>query len=377
MTRATIPKTGTRPFVAVGYGTRPQVIKVARLLPALRERWDTLTIDTGQHYDYELNALLYDQLQVPRPDVLLGVGSAPRDEQLALIERACGAVLRQRRPAAMVVIGDTNSTLACARAARDAGIPVVHVEAGLRSDVAAMAEEMNRVEVDRLSAMLCAPSRLAMAALEREGLAGRACRTGDVALDALRFALSRGLRAPREWPLAGGDAYAFATLHRAELTDDPRLLSIAIEALAALPLPVVLALHPRTRGRLAALGLQGPGRGSLHCVTALGYLEALAAVQGASVVVTDSGGVQREAYWMGIPCVTLRRETEWVETVSLGANRLVDPGRAATELPAAVEAMQAAPRAWDRGSYGSGDAALMMANAMADLPALRYPLSPA
>ncbi len=373
MPRPTIPHNDPRPLVAVGYGTRPQVIKVARLLPALRAQWDTVTIDTGQHYDYALNALLYEQLSVPLPDVVLGVGSLPRLEQLARIEAACGAVLGQRRPAAMVVIGDTNSTLASARAARDAGIPVVHVEAGLRSNVAAMAEEMNRVEVDRLAAVLCVPSRTAMATLEREGLAGRARETGDVARDVLEFALSRVPSTPLDWPVEPGDAYAFATLHRAELTDDPRLLSQAIEALAALPIPVVLALHPRTRERLTALGAGTSGRGALHFVSALGYLEALAAVRAAAVVVTDSGGVQREAYWLGVPCVTMRHETEWVETVALGANRLVDPARAATELAIAVEAMRTAPCTWDRDQYGSGDAASEVARAMAGLTALGYP----
>jgi UDP-N-acetylglucosamine 2-epimerase len=343
--------------VAIGYGTRPQVIKAARLIPALAERYATFTIDTGQHYDYELNALLYEQLGVPSPDVLLGVGSAARDEQLARIEAASTDALSRAQPRAIVVIGDTNSTLGCARAAVSLNIPVVHVEAGLRSYVPAMAEEMNRVEVDRIGALLCAPSQAAMRSLHAEGLASRARLTGDVARDVLTFALQRGLPdVPGGWPLAPGTNYLFATLHRAELTDDPRLLGAVIDALATMTMPVVLALHPRTRERLPAMK-DIARHGALHFTKPVGYLDSLAAIRRASGVITDSGGVQREAYWLGVPCLTLRRETEWTETVALGANRLVDPRRAAGDVAAAVERMLVSPARWDRNEYGAGAAA--------------------
>jgi len=360
------------PLVAVGYGTRPQVIKAARLLPALGQRFTTLAIATGQHYDYELNALLYQQLAVPPPDALLGVGSAPRAEQLARIEDKCGDVLRRAQPRAMVVIGDTNSTLGCARAAESLGIPVVHVEAGLRSHVPQMAEEMNRVEVDRIGALLCAPSRAAMAALEDEGLADRACFTGDIARDVLDLAVRRGLPGPpSDWPISPGSPYLFATLHRAELTDVARLLANVLGALAALSVPVVLALHPRTRDRLPPGGREAQ-RGALYLIKPLGYLETLAAIRGSVGVVTDSGGVQREAYWLGVPCLTLRRETEWTETVARGANRLVDPERAPLELAAAVDTLLETPASWDRSEYGNGAAADAIVSAMAGLPFLSH-----
>lgn len=343
--------------IAVGYGTRPQVIKAARLLPALRERYSTFAIDTGQHYDYELNALLYDQLGVPSPDSLLGVGSAPRDEQLARIEAASRDELRRVQPRAMVVIGDTNSTLGCARAAASLDIPVVHVEAGLRSHVPTMAEEMNRVEVDRMGALLCAPSKAAMQMLQAEGLESRARLTGDIARDVLTFAMQRGLPdVPAQWPLEPGSSYLFATLHRAELTDDPHLLGAVIDALSTMAMPVVLALHPRTRDRLPAMK-NVERHGALHFTKPLGYLDTLAAIQSARGVITDSGGVQREAYWLGVPCLTVRHETEWTETVSLGANRLVEPRRAPAELANAVDRMLVSPARWDRNEYGTGDAA--------------------
>ena len=358
--------------IAVAYGTRPQVIKAARLLAALGDRFPTFAIDTGQHYDYELNALLYDELGVPAPDALLGVGSAPRPEQLARIESACTDVLRGAQPRVVVVIGDTNSTLGCARAAASLGIPLVHVEAGLRSHVPTMAEEMNRVEVDRHGALLCAPSRAAMAALSNEGLADRACLTGDVARDVLDFAVQRGLPEPgADWPLERGEQFLFATLHRAELTDDPRLLNDVIDALAALPVPVVLALHPRTRERLPALR-DVSRRGALHVTRPVGYFDALAAIRRSVGVVTDSGGIQREAYWLGVPCLTIRRETEWTETVTRGANRLVDPARAAADLHAVIAAMIDAPAAWDRDEYGSGTAAVAIASAIASMPSLAH-----
>lgn len=356
--------------MAVGYGTRPQVIKAARLLPALAGTFPTFAIDTGQHYDYELNALLYEQLGVPAPDALLNVGSAPRDEQLARIEVSCRAALDRVRPTAMVVIGDTNSTLGCARAARSLGIPVVHVEAGLRSHVPQMAEEMNRIEVDQLAALLCAPSPAAMMQLEEEGLSGHACLTGDIARNVLEFALRRGLPAPGVgWPVPTGTPYLFATIHRAELTDDAHLLTDAISALAALPLPVVLALHPRTRDRLPP-ETREPRRGTLHVIGPLGYLDSIAAIRGAQAVVTDSGGVQREAYWLGVPCLTLRRETEWTETVTAGANRLLDPAWACGSLAIVVDEMLRGTRSWDRDEYGKGDAARAIVDAVRTMPAL-------
>ncbi len=341
--------------LALCYGTRPQVVKAAILTEALGRRWPLLTVDTGQHYDYELNQLVYEQLGVRAPDVWLGVGSGDHGEQTSAVLARAAELLAARRPWAVVVVGDTNSTLGCALAAAKLRIPVVHVEAGLRADDPMMAEEINRRMVDHISAVACAPSEGAAARLRDERVPGTVVCTGDVARDVL---VRHATRAPAAGDVGGPAAdgpYAFATLHRAELVDDPARLRAAVDALAALPLPVTFAAHPRTRARLAALGLEG-GVGAVRVVPPLGYLEALARVRDASVVVTDSGGLQREAYWLGTPCVTFRGETEWGETVALGANRLV-PADRADLLGAAVAAALAAGRGWDRGAYGDGDAA--------------------
>lgn len=330
---------------------------LARALAAVAP---VLTVDTGQHYDHALNAGLYAELGVPRADVWLGVEPGTHAAQTARMLERAEAVFAERRPRAVVVIGDTNSTLAGAFAAAKLRIPVVHVEAGLRCGDSLMAEEINRRAVDAIAAVLCTPSAAAAARLAREGAAERTVLTGDVARDVL---LGAAARAPA---LADVEPFVFATLHRAELVDDAARLAGAVRALAALPLPVVLAAHPRTRARLAALGL-ADAFGALRVVPALGYLEALARVRDAALVVTDSGGVQREAYWLGTPCVTLRGETEWGETVALGANRLVAPAAAAgaeRALRSAAEAALGAGRGgWDRDAYGDGRAAARVADA--------------
>jgi UDP-GlcNAc3NAcA epimerase len=354
--------------LAICYGTRPQVIKASMLIEATAARWPLLTMDTGQHYDYELNAVFYEQLGVPRPDHFLEVGSGAHAAQTAAVLTRAAAVFEEARPWAVVVIGDTNSTLGCALAATQLRIPVVHVEAGLRAHDRAMAEEINRRVVDAIGALLCAPSQAAVDELEREHQPGTIALTGDIAHDVLRRNLPRA-RAPEDneaWPLAAGERYAIATLHRAELTGDPDALAAIVAALRALPLPVVLPAHPRVRDALTARGLASGGM--LHITTPLGYFEMIGAIRDASIVITDSGGVQREAYWLGTPCITVRGETEWRETVALGANTLVAPGRAGEELPRAVEERlgSEAGRAWRRDAYGAGNAAALITDAIAE-----------
>lgn len=342
------------------------MVKVARLAPALRERWTLLTIDTGQHYDYALNQGLYDDLGVSAPAVLLGVGAAHPVEQTARIAAGCTQILMSRRPKAVVVVGDTNSTLGCAIAARQVGIPLVHVEAGLRSGVMEMAEERNRVAVDAISQLLCAPSRAAIAHLKNENLEGKVVLTGDVSRDVLESA-SR-IAPPREQvsEIPAGH-FALLTLHRAELTDDRETLQGVLEAIASLPLQLLLPLHPRTRRRLEEFGLLASIPNNVRVTEPLGYLANIAAMRHAQVVVTDSGGVQREAYWLGTPCVTLRNETEWTETLEEGANRLVSPATAKADLLAAFETALAQAREWNRDAYGEGNAADAICDAMESL----------
>ena len=335
--------------VALFYGTRPQVIKASVLRDALAPVTPLVAVDTGQHYDYSLHKVHYDQLSVAAPDVYLGVGSGSHAEQTAAILVAAEAWILANKPRLAVVIGDTNSTLACALAAAKARVPVAHVEAGLRAADALMAEEINRRCVDVIAAQLFAPSRRAEETLQREGVPGEIHRVGDVAYDVLRRALDRGT-APR--PKSG---YIYVTLHRAELVDDPTLLRGVLQALGTMHERVVFAVHPRTSSALKRAGLQAAGNIELR--PPVGYLQNLSLLQGADAVVTDSGGIQREAYWLGIPCVTMRTETEWVETIEAGANRVVDPTEADTLNESVRAAMEAGARGWDRDAYGDGTAA--------------------
>ena len=353
--------------IALCYGTRPQVIKASVLRRELSRAWPVVAVDTGQHYDFALNQLLYEQLEVAPPDHYLEVGSASHAMQTATILMRMEILLNRVQPRAMVVIGDTNSTLGCALSASKAGIPVCHVEAGLRARDTHMPEEINRRLVDAIATLLCAPGRSAQLRLERERADARTVQTGDVALDVLKITeqnlpsitglLPRGLAQP----------YAFATLHRAELTNEPGRLIRVLETLGGIDVPVLLALHPRTRSVLASAGETREQVGRLTIVKPVGYLESLALTRSAALVVTDSGGIQREAYWLGIPCITLREETEWTETVELLANALVPPRSVETDLPRAVADQltrwqQGA--GWDRSAYGDGKAARKVVDAI-------------
>ena len=320
-----------RTQIALCYGTRPQVIKASVLRARLETGHTVLAVDTGQHYDYELNALLYEQLGVRAPDALLEVGSAGHAEQTATVLVRAEQVLREHRPQAVVVIGDTNSTLGCALAATKLRIPVVHVEAGLRSDDVLMPEEINRRVVDAISHVLCTPSARATRRVESERRDAVVAQTGDVAYDSLMTQADRLPSPPR--PAGAGDGeFCFATVHRAELTDRPEVLRGVLEALGSLDRPVLLALHPRTRAALAAAGIEPRFGPRLTIVPPVGYLESLALARAAEMVFTDSGGLQREAYWLGTPCVTLRRETEWIETVSRAPISRLTPPAGGAEL---------------------------------------------
>jgi UDP-GlcNAc3NAcA epimerase len=353
--------------IALCYGTRPQVIKASRVRRALAGVGQVLAIDTGQHYDYALNELLYRQLGVAPPDICLDVGSGSHAQQTAAILSGIEPLFQASRPGAVVVIGDTNSTLGCAFAAAKLRIPVVHVEAGLRAADAGMAEEINRRAVDAVASVLCTPSAAATARMRREHPDATTVETGDVAYDVLDTQIGDLPDVSELLPDGSGDGYAFATLHRAELTDEPDVLLGVLGALERLPLPVVLALHPRTRAALEGAGHRSLGGPALRVIPAVGYLESLALARGARAVITDSGGVQREAYWLGVPCITVRTETEWTETIELGANRLVRPADAAVDLPAAVRERITARHDWPRTAYGDGRAAPRIALAVASL----------
>jgi UDP-GlcNAc3NAcA epimerase len=334
-------------------GARPQFIKAAPLSRALRRHVREVLVHTGQHYDRDMSQAFFDELGIPAPDRHLGIGSGSHGAMTGRMLEALEAVMREVRPRLVVVLGDTNSTLAGALAAAKLAIPVAHVEAGLRSFDASMPEEINRRLTDHVSSLLFCPTPTAMANLRAEGITGGLHRVGDVMMDALRQNLARARRAG-PWPgRPDPQSYYLATLHRQENVDDPRRLTAILRALAALPHPTVLPVHPRTRKAIARLGLR-PG-GNLRLRRPATYLEMLVLESGARAVLTDSGGVQKEAFILGTPCITLRETTEWVETLEDGANRLAgaDPAR----IRRAVLAIERARPTWSPGRvYGRGRA---------------------
>jgi len=301
-------------------GARPQFIKAGPISKALATAgFDELLIHTGQHYDPLMSEHIMDDVGLRQPDVNLGVGSGSHATQTSGMLEAIEAVLLDYPIDAVIVYGDTNSTLAGALAATKLGILTSHVEAGLRSFNRRMPEEINRVVTDHLSDLLFAPTENAMSHLADEGLDGRSQLTGDVMVDALHSIDLDQIDTPA-W---SAEPYYSATIHRAENTDDPARLEAIVEALDRLHLPVRLLAHPRLRKRLMTYGIE-PTR-SLQIHDPLPYAEMLATVRASQGLFTDSGGLQKEAFILRVPCVTLRGETEWPETLHGSWNTLAGP----------------------------------------------------
>ena len=344
----------TRPMVMTIVGARPQFVKAAPLSRALRRTMREVLVHTGQHYDPEMSGAFFEQLGIPEPDLHLGVGSGPHGSMTGRMLEALEQAMLERKPDLVLVMGDTNSTLAGALAAAKLGIPIAHVEAGLRSFDMAMPEEINRRLTDHVSTLLLCPTPEAVSNLRREGVRRGVHRVGDVMLDAV---LQNAARARRLAKLPDGlrpRGYYLATVHRQENVDDPARLASILEALSRLPGPVLVPAHPRLRKRLAESGLR-PG-GGVRLLPPAPYLEMLRLTGGARVLLTDSGGLQKEAFILRTPCVTLREQTEWVETVAAGANRIAGAGTARI-LRAVGEAESARPRWSGARVYGDGRAA--------------------
>jgi UDP-GlcNAc3NAcA epimerase len=334
-------------------GNRPQFVKAAAVSRLLRERMDEQIVHTGQHYDDELSRVFFEELNVPAPERELGAGGGTNTAQTARILAALEPVLEELEPSLVLVYGDTNSTLAGALAASQAGIATGHVEAGMRSFDRSMPEELNRVLTDHASDLLLCSTDTAMQNIEREGVRGESHLVGDVMADvsvAFRDIAEERSTILDDLGLERGE-YLVVTAHRAGNVDRPERLEALVALLEGLPGPVVLPLHPRTRQRLEEAGLMERLDG-VRVVPPLGYLDFLKLARHARAVLTDSGGVQKEAYLLGVPCVTLRDTTEWVETVEAGWNTLVDLDR-----DAALAALERRPPAERPELYGGGHAA--------------------
>ncbi len=320
-------------------GNRPQFVKAAAVSFRLREVAEEVLVHTGQHYDAELSQVFFDELELPRPDHLLGLGGGTNTEQTGRMLGALAPLLASERPDVVLVYGDTNSTLAGALAAAQMRIPVAHVEAGMRSFDRTMPEELNRVLADHASDLLLCSSATPAEHLRHENVTGEIVVVGDVMVVVAQLLAPQArertsvLEACEVEP--GG--FLLATAHRAGTVDDPVRLERLVALLTGMPDPVVLPVHPRTEARLEASGLLAELQASpgVRLVPPLGYLDFTALLLHARAVLTDSGGVQKEAYLAGVPCVTLRDRTEWMETVDAGWNVIVgldaDAARAALE----------------------------------------------
>ena len=348
-------------------GARPQFVKAAAVSRAIAAfnaaqrdvQVQEQIVHTGQHYDPSMSKVFFDELHIPQPAVNLEVGSGTHGAQTGQMLQRIEEVLLAGKPEWMLVYGDTNSTLAGALAAAKLHIPVAHVEAGLRSFNRRMPEEINRIVADCVSTLLLCPTGTSVVNLTREGIGRGVHEVGDVMYDSVLYNAKLAQKSSKVLTTLGLERreYYLATVHRAENTDDPRRLEGILAALSQLDRPIILPLHPRTRKTLGA-GLAGI-KSNVRIIDPVPYLDMLMLEQNARLILTDSGGVQKEAYWFGCPCVTLRDETEWVELVQAKCNRLA--GADAKAIVQAVNDFEAAdaklPDDRPKNLYGDGHAA--------------------
>ena len=355
------------PKILTIVGARPQFIKAATVSRELTRQGLTETLlHTGQHYDENMSDVFFSELGIPQPHYNLGIGSGTHAQQTGQMLSAIEEVLLDEKPQVLIVYGDTNSTLAGALAAAKVHIPVAHVEAGLRSFNRRMPEEVNRVLTDHISSLLFAPTKAAVRHLEREGISANSIvDVGDVMYDAALYYSEKAEADSRILSSLDIQArsYVLATVHRAENTDDPVKLQAIFEALAELAqtTEIILPLHPRTRKALSEANFE-VGEG-LRFIDPVGYLDMVMLEKSARAIVTDSGGIQKEAYFHAVPCLTLRDETEWVETVDLGANRLVTPLTQET-IVSEFKLLNGEPVRTDARPYGDGRAAQHIVEAL-------------
>jgi UDP-GlcNAc3NAcA epimerase len=341
-------------------GARPQFIKAAPLSQELRREHHEVLLHTGQHYDDSMSGLFFRELGIPEPDYNLGVGSGSHGRQTGAMLESIEAVLEREQPDWMVVYGDTNSTLAGALAAAKLHVPVAHIEAGVRSYNRRMPEEVNRVLTDHVARLLFCPTPGSVVNLRREGITEGVHHVGDVMYDALRMFLPRALQRASVLEQMGYEpgSYALLTVHRAENVDSDARLTRLMDAMRQIELPIIFPVHPRTQKRLEALGLIDRLGPRIRLLPPVGYLDMLLLQSQALAVLTDSGGVQREANYLSVPSVILRAETEWPELVEAGASHLAGDGLEAVT----TEWLRAAPRVPPCQMFGTGDASCRIAH---------------
>lgn len=362
-------------------GARPQFIKIAPIARAvahgaLGKNADHRIIHTGQHYDAKMSDIFFSELGLPSAVVNLGVGSGPHGRQTGAMLAELETVFQEMSPDIVIIYGDTNSTLAAALAAVKLHIPVAHVEAGLRSFNREMPEEINRIVADHVCDLLLAPTPVAITNLQAEGLTGRSVFTGDVMYDAVLY--FRAVAQERSMVLKQlslqPNSYAIATLHRAENTDDPirlRRLLTAFNDIASSHIPLVFPIHPRTASRIKSDLPDWQPDARLRLIDPVGYLDMLSLVDSSAMALTDSGGLQKEAFFLGCPCITLREETEWEETVRSGANLIVGTDELAIQAAVATWRQRYPTGKADfspavKAAFGNGSAAEAICAALVD-----------
>ena len=364
---------GTPIRVLTVVGARPQFIKAGVVSRAFRGRpmeVEEFLIHTGQHYDANMSDVFFAELNIPQPMVNLGIGGGSHAQNTGRMLELLGQVLEEKMPDWVLLYGDTDSTLAGALAAAKLHIKVAHVEAGLRSFNRRMPEEINRVLTDHLSSVLFVPTPQAIANLDDEGIRGpHVINVGDVMLDAAIYYGSKASESSDILKRLGmaPKSFVLATIHRSENTDSPERLDAILSGLAASSLPVVLPLHPRTSARLKSFGRLLPS--NIISIPPLSYLDMIQLEQNAAIIATDSGGVQKEAFFHSVPCLTLREETEWIELVEIGVNKLV--GANPTKIADSLLECQTTPiqcGAISSGLYGTGDAAERIVDTIAKWP---------
>lgn len=342
--------------IATIVGARPQFIKMAPVSREIRKSFKELIIHTGQHYDYEMDQVFFEELEIPPPDYHLGVGSGTHGYQTGEMLKQIEEILIKEKPDLVLVYGDTNSTLAGALAGAKLGIKVAHVEAGLRSFDKSMPEEINRILTDHCSDLLFCPTDTAVKNLNREGIHDGVYLTGDVMVDSLLHNKEIAESKSNILEVLGlnSNEYIVATIHRASNTDRKENLENIVDAFCEIEETIVFPVHPRTEKKLKEYGLFDKLRTSVRLIKPLGYLDFLKLMIHAKKIVTDSGGIQKEAYILKIPCITLRENTEWIETLEDNWNMLVS-----VDKENIIRAIHQFQPSWDkhRDRFGNGTAA--------------------